>query len=364
MHIHPQGRAVVHRIVTGCLCASAVAAPLGAQDLGMIEALFDDVRAVTVSYQTGRVLDSDAIDGGAMLRGAGTEVLINLRSTPRMSYEMGLGASYLRGYDATEPTLDLRATLRALPTISLYATRDRLLGPLSVYAGGTFGLVELWNAQAYGPSGQPWDVEARTFELGGSLGVYLDGGPLAGLFAEAAYRHRDFQSVRWTSAAGEELPAAWPRSLDFSGVVASLGWQLQLDREEEDADAPDAVPPSGTWRVERVDGAALPALLDPAAGGERTVLHGVLRLFPEGPDGDRGEWRMELNLRERGGPARVIESGTYTTRRDGVLELHEGAAGDAPREAERLDGRIYLQWRGHVLVLAPGRPLPAEEDDS
>jgi hypothetical protein len=182
---------------------------------------------VTVYYQTGNVAGSAEVASGA-LHGAGSEVLINLKTAGPVSYELGLGASFLRGYRAVDPTLDLRTSLRALPTITLYATRDRLLGPVSAYLGGTFGVIELWNAQAYGPSGQPWDVTARAFELGGALGVYLDHGPLSGLFVEAGYRSRDFNSVRWESRAGEELPLAWPRSIDLSGPVASIGWQVHL----------------------------------------------------------------------------------------------------------------------------------------
>jgi hypothetical protein len=107
---------------------------------------------------------------------------------------------------------------------------------VSAYLGGSFGLIELWNAQAYGPSGQPWDVTARTFELGASAGVYVNRGPLTGLFVEGGYRSRDFHSVRWESRGDEALPQAWPRSLDFSGPVASVGWQVQLDAADAAGD--------------------------------------------------------------------------------------------------------------------------------
>lgn len=222
-----------HRAVLAA--ALAAAAPAAAQDLGFVEGLFEEVTAVTVYYQTGGVPGSAEVSSGA-LHGAGSEVLINLKSSGAVSYELGLGASFLRGYRADEPSLDLRASLRALPTVSLYVTRDSLLGPLSAYVGGSFGLIELWNAQAYGPSGQPWDVTARTFELGAALGLYLNRGPLTGLFVEGGYRSRDFHSVRWESRADETLPLAWPRSLDLSGPVLSLGWQVQLGTEAAGAE--------------------------------------------------------------------------------------------------------------------------------
>jgi hypothetical protein len=55
----------------------------------------------------------------------------------------------------------------------------------------------------------------------------------------------------------------------------------------------------------------------------------------------------------------VIESGRYETF-DGVLRLDEPAAGET-HAAQRLNGRIYLDWNRHVLVLAPGDGSAAAE---
>lgn len=339
-------------------CLAPAAAP--AQDLGLVEGLFDEVSAVTVFYQRGWVPSSDEIRSGENLHGGGTEVLINLKSTERASYELGLGASYLRGYEAVEPTLELHAALRALPTVSLYASWNRLLGPLTVYGGASFGMIELWNAQGYDPEGNQWDVEAHAFEQGLSLGTYLEDSPLAGLFAEGGYRFRNFHSVRWTSDA--ELPRAWPRSLDFSGPFLSLGWQLQLDEKNDDAQDEITPPaPAGVWMLERVDGAPLPAPLDSAQGGPHEVVHAVLRLRPDGdaeePD---GAWTLEMNLRPRAGRAGARaahqESGTYRLD-ENVLTL--AAENGRMRRLERLSGRLYLQWNGHVLTFAPGTAASA-----
>ena len=354
------------------LAAAALAlasTPLAAQDLGMVEKLFDDVSAFTVFYQLGAVPGSDQVTSDGPLHGAGTEVLINLKSSGRMSYELGLGASYLRGYQAVEPTLDLRASLRALPTVSIYATRERALRVLSAYAGLSFGLIELWNAQAYGPSGQPWDVEARAFDLGVSGGLYLEDTFAEGLFVEGGWRSRDFHSVKWTPTDDTEaLSADWPRSLDFSGPFLSVGWQLQLDKEEDDGQKPLSAPAAeGTWSLERADGMALPAFFDSTGTGRREVLHGVLRLAPDTASAraarGNGTWEMELDTRERGGLVRVDapavrfspvrESGTFSTV-GGVLRLTPDGAAGAQGSVERLAGRLYVRWRGHVLVFAPG----------
>jgi hypothetical protein len=336
--------------------------PARAQGLGMVEGLFDEVSAVTIFYQTGLVPFSDEVttDGG-MLHGGGTEVLINLKSGERMSYELGLGASYLRGYQAVEPSLDLRASLRALPTVSLYTTWER--EPVSRYLGLGFGLIELWNAQAYGPSGQPWEVEANAFEVVLSGGLYLEDTFAEGLFVEGGWRYRNFHSVRWTPTDEDDtLPTEWPRSLDFSGPFLSLGWQLQLDRDEDREAGITPPAPAGVWTLERMDGAALPVPLDPTG---TQVVHGVLRL--EAADDSTGTYSLELHVRPQpgrpGSAEPIVETGDYgsggtaSTRRH-VLTLQPRVETTRARTAERLAGRLYLTWNGHVLVFAPGNAPP------
>jgi hypothetical protein len=359
--------------IRATLAALALASvPAGAQDLGLVEGLFEEVSAVAVSYQLGGVPNSDEIASDGLLSGAATEVLINLAQAGDTEFELGLGASYLQGYAAVEPSLDLRTSLRALPTISLYASRP-LAGALDAFLGGSFGLVELWNAQAYDAAGNAWDVEARTFEIGASAGVYLGLDGLPGVFAEAGWRVRRFPSVKWTSRDEEPLPGDWPRSLDFSGWFVSLGLQLRLDEKHDDDRESAITPPApaGTWLLERMDGAPVPALLDSAQTGRREVVHGVLRLRPDSVAETRGmgTWALEMNVRERGGLLRagephirlsqVAESGSYTT--DGaVLRLAGPGGPEQTRRLERLAGRLYLQWNGHVLVFAPGNAPPKE----
>lgn len=342
--------------------------PAAAQDLGMVEKLFEDVSAVTVFYQLGGVPASDEVTSDGVLSGAGTEVLIDLNTAGTTEFELGLGASYLQGYEASEPSLDLRTSLRALPTVSLYASRA-LTGAVDGFVGGSFGLVELWNGQAYDAAGDVWDVEARTFEVGASAGVYLGVGGLPGVFGEAGWRFRRFSSVKWTSHAEEPLPAAWPRSLDLSGWFVSLGLQLRLDEDDPDArrDAITPPAPAGVWMLERVDGAALPAPLDSVRSVQHEVVHAVLRLRPD-EDAKAGEpagaWTLEMNLRPLAGRTGTRgphqESGTYTV--DGNI-LRLTATDGRTRPLERLSGRLYLQWSGHVLVFAPGNAA-ARDDES
>lgn len=349
------------------LAAGALASvPAAAQDLGLVEGLFEEVSAVAVSYQLGGVPASDEIGTDGVLNGAGTEVLINLAQAGETEFELGLGASYLQGYEAVEPSLDLRTSLRALPTVSLYASHP-VAGAVDGFLGGSFGLVELWNAQAYDAAGNAWDVEARTFEVGASAGVYLGLEGLPGVFGEAGWRFRRFPSVRWSSQNDEPLPAEWPRSLDFSGWFVSLGLQLRLDEgKDHDREAGITPPaPAGVWMLVRMDGAALPVALDSAGMPRNEVVHGVLRL--EAEDDSTGTYALELNLRRhpasQAAPAPLVETGDYTSRetaatRQHVLTLLPRVETTRARTAERLAGRLYLQWNGHVLVFAPGNAKP------
>lgn len=360
----PSPSPVNRHVRSGALAVAAALAlshPLAAQGLGMVEGLFEEVSALTVFYQAGRVVGSDEVAGDA-LRGAGTEVLVNLASGGRVALELGLGASFLRGYRAVEPSLDLHTSLRALPTVSLYASTDR--GTLDAFLGASFGLVELWNAQAYDTAGVPWTLEARSFELGVSGGVYVTHPLGLGVFAELGYRERRFPSVTWTVPDGETaLPAAWPRSLNLSGYHLSLGVQLKLDEDGDDeGDENDAITPpapAGVWTLQRMDQAALPATLDSTAAAWRQVVHGVLRLEPD-PDGaGAGSYTLELNLRRQTAagaadfPPHPAETGRYTTA-GSVLTLAPASQGGGAQRAERLAGRLYLTWDGHVLVFAPG----------
>jgi hypothetical protein len=352
----------IHAALLAASMLAISSVPASAQGLGMVEGLFDEVSAVTIFYQTGLVPFSDEVttDGG-MLHGGGTEVLINLKSGDGVSYELGLGASYLRGYRAVEPSLDLRASLRALPTVSLYTTWER--EPVSRYLGLGFGLIEMWNAQAYGPSGQPWDVQANAFEVVLSGGLYLEDTFAEGLFVEGGWRYRNFHSVTWRPTDEDDaLPEEWPRSLDFSGPFLSLGWQLQLDRGEDREAGITPPAPAGVWTLERMDGAALPVAMDPTG---TQVVHGVLRL--EAADDSTGTYALELHLRPQ--PARqasveqIVEAGDYTSQeaaatRRHVLTLLPRTETTRARTAERLAGRLYLTWNGHVLVFAPGNAPP------
>jgi hypothetical protein len=87
--------------------------------------------------------------------GLGAEVLIDLPSYHNTDFELALGASVVQGFQATEPSLDLRASIRTLPTVSVYVSRLGLPSgsPIIPYFGAGFGVADLWNARGYTPDG-------------------------------------------------------------------------------------------------------------------------------------------------------------------------------------------------------------------
>jgi hypothetical protein len=154
-------------------------------------------------------------------------VLINLPSPTFATLELALGTSFLRGFEAKEPTLDLRGAARSLPTVSLYASLNQS-SAVSPYIGINFGVLQLWNVRAYDPAGAQYSVTGETYEYGGGLGLYLERW-VRGLYAEASYRRRTFSSLNWGFPGGvSTLPAGWPRALNLSGVQFSLGWQIPV----------------------------------------------------------------------------------------------------------------------------------------
>lgn len=360
----------IHTALWTAALLLAGSGPLHAQ-LDAVEGLFEEVNAVTIFIQRGQVTEEGKLTGDE-LRGAGVEVLIDLVSGGWADLELGLGASFLRGYESDDPALELRTSARALPTVSLYASRDlaaNRAGILSGYLGGSFGLLDLWNAQAYDASGTAWDLEAQTFEMGVSVGAYWTTPVALGVFAEAGYRQREFPSVKWTAPDGAAVPEDW-RSVNLSGHYLQFGVQLRVkedDANEDDAITPPA--PAGVWTLVRIDGLELPIALESRDPAAAHVVHGVLRLTPDtakNPTPGAGRYSLELYVRPAvGRPADLPQSerGSYTTA-GSALTFTPDAGGRAQR-AERLAGRLYLTWGEHVLVFAPGSEEdPEDEEDS
>lgn len=194
--------------------------------------LFEQVNSIVFYTQVGALSDNTAVEGTIAdfgVIGLGTEVLLSLPQVAGSSseFELGLGTNFLRGFAAVEPTLDLRASIRTLPQISVYATFMGLAenSPIQPYAGVTFGFAELWNARGYDPEGNVFELTADTYEIGATGGLYMDWSALRGLYVDVGYRVRNFESLNWST---ETIPANWPRSIDTSGWIVNVGWQFRI----------------------------------------------------------------------------------------------------------------------------------------
>ena len=210
-------------------------ASASAQTLSVISGLFKSVNSIGFSVNGGTILgesdlDPDCLGGGVC--GMAIEVFLDLPSPEAVELELGLGTSFLRGFASNEPTLDLRGSVRTLPFVSVYVTRPNVLGSsfFQPYAGLTFGFSQLWNARAYDPDGVQYKLDGEAFEVGAALGVYANVSSVSGFFLEASIRQRRFDSLDW-SLAGPALPAGWPRELNVSAALVSVGWQFWIAEE-------------------------------------------------------------------------------------------------------------------------------------
>ena len=199
-------------------------------EFDLIKGLFKSINSVSFSTQMGGLTGSDEMVGDCGfldLCGLGTEVFFNLASDSTKILELALGTGYLRGFSAREESLDLRGSVRSVPTIGVYASRPGAFGSDRVlpYVGATIGLSELWNVQAYDLEGKEYSVKGSTYDFGVLTGVAVDAGALDGLFLEGVYRYRNFASVDWS---GDRVPPRWPRGIDLTGIFISAGWQFDI----------------------------------------------------------------------------------------------------------------------------------------
>jgi hypothetical protein len=140
------------------------------------------------------------------------------------TFEMGIGYSQLYGFDAGDPTFDMRGQVRDLPAATLYATYE----PLGFYFGLRSGFMQIQGLQVYNAAGDVFAGKADSFLLGGLVGKSTE---ILGInfFLEGAYSIRSFPSVEWRSVQmGISLDRGLPRELSFDSWSIGTGIQFGM----------------------------------------------------------------------------------------------------------------------------------------
>ncbi|MBK8248526.1 MAG: hypothetical protein IPK85_14125 [Gemmatimonadetes bacterium] len=341
------------RLSSPCLALLfAVSSPaiVHAQDLGFLSTVFARVHRLTLSLQSISPKDNGVLDlsgrgcGTLPVCGAGTEVLIDLDTRSRaIDLELGFGAGYLRPVQSKDPaTIDLRASLRSLPVISIHSTYKTGTW-INPYFTGSFGLVDLWNGRVHTPAGKQAEVRASTFEYGVSAGVGI-APPFtnARLLLAAGYRARNFASVGYSLT--DPLPSAFPRSLDLSAWQFSAGWQFDLRPLSKSVDI------AGSWVLARVDGLPLPFVAQQRRTGSESTRDELLAAYLELSPADSA-YSIDVVTRRvvstaTGAPVEQQvtdsrrETGRWSATRQGVVTL---ATGEVRQRASRSDDELMVE---------------------
>lgn len=136
--------------------------------------------------------------------------------------EVGIGYGQVEGLRLRDPELELNATLRYLPAVTLYLTYE----PLGTYLGMRSGFMRTDALQVVDPGGEVYRGRAEAFMMGAVAG-YAFPLPPTFLFVEGGYTLRTFPSVEWTTTPGP-LPPGMPRRLDASGWAVTAGIQFPV----------------------------------------------------------------------------------------------------------------------------------------
>jgi hypothetical protein len=313
-----------------------------AQDLSFIANVFKTVHSVTLAAQGGQLVSSRELAtnhtncAAFEVCGMAAEVLFDLTAPSKLHLELGLGASYLRGFHEAEGSpVDLHGAVRSFPTISAYLTQDAGDAPIQPYVGVNFGISDLWNVQAYDSLGKEFTLKGQTFDYGGTAGFYTAFFRSFGLFAEISYKQRKFPSVDWSDGS---IPAGAPREFNFNSLIFSAGVQVSLKDEEKGPPAYE-----GMWVLTRVDGSTLPALFEqesnPGGTGSirNEIVSGVLTI-------ERANY--ELLLRRR--------SMTYDNNGRLITATHPAVpAANITREA----GNHTISPRNDVITFYPNKDM-------
>jgi len=212
--------------LTLAIALAAAPSPVHAQ-FGL-ERVVSNITDASLNAQGSCLLNSSALraasGGKCGLYGWGLEVALGLTpDTARTLLQFSVGYGQIAGFQARDPSLDMRGVMRLAPEVSFYVTRV-VNDWFMPYAGVHTGIVTLNNVQAYT---QPGDTlasfSATTMQFGATLGLSLP----RNFFMDAGYRYRDFRSVEWRLPRGV-LPGRWPKSIIMTAFQVTAGYQFDV----------------------------------------------------------------------------------------------------------------------------------------
>lgn len=142
---------------------------------------------------------------------------------PWAEFELAIGFSQAGALVARTSEIEMRASVREAPSVTLYGNFGN--DSASMYVGARTGLVSLVGGQAYtGSPRKTVTFQGSTFQMGPVLGGVVS---IQGLhfFVEGAYMWRDIKSIEWD---GDKDVGSGPRSADLSGASVALGVQFKF----------------------------------------------------------------------------------------------------------------------------------------
>jgi hypothetical protein len=169
------------------------------------------------------------------LHGYGVELsyLVKADSADPKPYSIQVGVGYAQLSEfrlKQRDTVDVRASVRDLPSLSIYVIRDVEGGWLvpAPYLGVSTGLMKLHNATAFKSDGSVLQVNAESFMVGIVAGLGF-GSSAFSPFVEGSYRVRHFPSLEYKETGGAtKVTNAFPRSLTFSGWSLDFGLAVNI----------------------------------------------------------------------------------------------------------------------------------------
>lgn len=208
--------------------AMAVAGPQTAFAQFGLERVISNINEASLNAQSSCLLNTSVLrassGGRCGLYGWGLEVALGLSpDTARTQFQFAVGYGHIAGFQARDPSLDVRGVMRLAPEVSFYVTRivnDWVMPYLGVHTG----IVTMNNIQAYSAPGDTLaSFSANTMQFGATVGLFLP----YHFFVDAGYRYRDFRSLEWRLPRGV-LPRNWPKSIIMNAAQVTAGYQFDV----------------------------------------------------------------------------------------------------------------------------------------